>query len=263
MSTVSSTIDCGMFTLEEVRATRTFSYPAHAHDHAYLTLLLDGALFESSVEGRQMLRPDELQFRPRRFFHEAQVVRAPFHAFIAELKPAAVPLVSPLLCSSATFRLPAVALGDLPQRLSEEFPLRDPATPFVLEGLLMQAIGAAARALPQRARARPLRWYDRATAYIETNLTRRLHVDEVADAAGVSLSTLHAGFTRHTGVAVHAYICRRRLTRAAAELLASQTSISDIALGHGFTDQAHFSRRFKEVFGTTPREYRRAYGSRP
>jgi AraC-like DNA-binding protein len=262
MSTISSTIDCGMFTLEEVRATRTFSYPAHAHDHAYLTLLLDGALFESSAEGRQLLRPDELQFRPRHFSHEARVVRAPFHAFIAEMKPAAAPLVSGFLRCSATFRLPATALGDLPQRLSEEFPLRDPATPFVLEGLIMQAIGAAARALPYRAAAVPLRWYERATAYIESNLTRRLHVDEVAGAVGVAPSTLHAGFTRHAGVAVHAYISRRRLTRAAAELLESTASISDIALGHGFTDQAHFSRRFKEVFGTTPREYRRAYGSK-
>ncbi|HJP67724.1 MAG TPA: helix-turn-helix domain-containing protein, partial [Sphingomicrobium sp.] len=46
------------------------------------------------------------------------------------------------------------------------------------------------------------------------------------------------------------------LRLAARRLTAGGTSISEIAYGVGFSSPAHFSARFRERFGMTPREYR-------
>jgi acetamidase/formamidase/AraC-like DNA-binding protein len=55
------------------------------------------------------------------------------------------------------------------------------------------------------------------------------------------------------------YIRERRLQRAFADLsnpLEAHHSISEIAYRCGFADSAHFSRSFRQRFGTSPREFR-------
>jgi acetamidase/formamidase/AraC-like DNA-binding protein len=55
------------------------------------------------------------------------------------------------------------------------------------------------------------------------------------------------------------YIRERRLQRAFADLsnpLEAHRSISEIAYRTGFADSAHFSRSFRQRFGTSPREFR-------
>lgn len=69
---------------------------------------------------------------------------------------------------------------------------------------------------------------------------------------------------------VSTYILRRRLEESARQLADPRWrghSISDIAFGWGFNSAPHFSRSFRELFGTSPRDYRLRhigeYGSRP
>jgi AraC-like DNA-binding protein len=47
-----------------------------------------------------------------------------------------------------------------------------------------------------------------------------------------------------------------RLHLAARRLASSDSSISEIAYGVGFSSPAHFTARFRERFGMTPRAYR-------
>jgi AraC family transcriptional regulator, positive regulator of tynA and feaB len=58
---------------------------------------------------------------------------------------------------------------------------------------------------------------------------------------------------------VSTYILRRRLEECARQLADPRWrghSISDIAFGWGFNSAPHFSRSFRELYGTAPREYR-------
>lgn len=60
------------------------------------------------------------------------------------------------------------------------------------------------------------------------------------------------------------YIIQRRLEmcrRALEDVGHASISISEIAFGWGFSDEAHFSRRFKAQFGCPPSEYRRRSNS--
>ena len=57
------------------------------------------------------------------------------------------------------------------------------------------------------------------------------------------------------------YLWAQRLERAASALRepgCRQQSITDIALGCGFSDSAHFSHSFRQAFGMSPRQYRLA-----
>jgi AraC-like DNA-binding protein len=57
-------------------------------------------------------------------------------------------------------------------------------------------------------------------------------------------------------MSVNEYICNTIL--AETELILSTRNISILELSHkfGFSDQFYFSRKFKEKFGVSPREYR-------
>jgi AraC-like DNA-binding protein len=80
----------------------------------------------------------------------------------------------------------------------------------------------------------------------------------VASALSVSLRSLQSAF-HAAGTTPSECIWEYRLRNSERDLTNSMKSplnISEIALRNGFSDSAHFSRRFKERFGMAPREYR-------
>lgn len=87
-----------------------------------------------------------------------------------------------------------------------------------------------------------------------------LTVDAIARALNVSRRQLYNAFAEEPdGVA--GYILARRLEacrQALADRASGHRSITDIALGFGFQNMAHFSRVFRNHLGMPPSDYRRA-----
>ena len=85
----------------------------------------------------------------------------------------------------------------------------------------------------------------------------KLSVRRLTRLVGMSRSDLHRKLTATVGMSTTAYMRKFRLQKA-AELLVNQPewSIYQIALEVGFSSQSYFSRRFKEVFGQCPAEWR-------
>jgi AraC-like DNA-binding protein len=50
---------------------------------------------------------------------------------------------------------------------------------------------------------------------------------------------------------------------AVGQMLGSDAPLSEIAMNCGFADQAHFSRQFRRMMGSTPSNWRRGRASRP
>jgi AraC family transcriptional regulator len=65
-----------------------------------------------------------------------------------------------------------------------------------------------------------------------------------------------------TGVSIHQYQLRARLTAALDEVLDSARGLSAIAVDAGFTHHSHFSAAFRRTFGVTPSALRRDATSR-
>ncbi len=96
----------------------------------------------------------------------------------------------------------------------------------------------------------------RATRAIERRLLDPgLTVDTVAVDAGASRTTLYRAFADHGGV--QRRIQTLRLERARTALrrrIGRSPTVSEIAYGHGFASEAHFSRLFRARFGYAPSE---------
>jgi len=87
-----------------------------------------------------------------------------------------------------------------------------------------------------------------------------LSITSVAEDAGISPRYLRR-LLAVQGMNFATILRQRRLERCHADLVSplhGQLSISEIAFRWGFSDAAHFSRSFRERYGVSPREHRRA-----
>lgn len=91
-----------------------------------------------------------------------------------------------------------------------------------------------------------------------------VRVDELAQAAGLSVPALERQVRRVFGLSAKQFVLRLRVEAAVRLLATTDISLAEVAATCGYSDQAAFTRQFKRVVGLTPGEYRtRAAGSPP
>ncbi len=82
-------------------------------------------------------------------------------------------------------------------------------------------------------------------------------VNDMANAANVSVSRLYKLFKTHRGITPLEMLNRIRVQNACKRLDELNSSISEIALEVGFQSLSAFNANFKRFMGTSPLEYRR------
>jgi AraC-like DNA-binding protein len=97
----------------------------------------------------------------------------------------------------------------------------------------------------------------RAIAFIVRNCAHRILLAQVAQEAGMSVSCFARTFRREMGETFVPYVNKLRVAKAIRFLEKSDLSMSEIAFECGFTNQYHFTRTFKKLARTPPRESRR------
>ncbi|HIR25888.1 MAG TPA: AraC family transcriptional regulator [Candidatus Egerieimonas faecigallinarum] len=95
------------------------------------------------------------------------------------------------------------------------------------------------------------------TAYIRDNYTREISLEKLADIFGYSPAYLSRMFRKYAGTNYKSYLQSVRLENAVEELVNTDSTISDIALRHGFANSKSFSGEFRKKYGIMPSEYRR------
>ena len=96
-----------------------------------------------------------------------------------------------------------------------------------------------------------------ALRFIHANLDSKIIVTDVLDNVPMSRRLLEHRFKKMTGMTIYNYISIQRIERFAQLLLSSNDSISDIAARMDEFDTKSISRRFKEIKGCTPSEFRK------
>lgn len=96
--------------------------------------------------------------------------------------------------------------------------------------------------------------------YIEKNLKTDITPEELAQMAGYSVWHYQRLFAQVTGVPLAAYINRRRLDRALAEISVNRKAV-DAALDYGFDSYAGFYKAFLRIYGCSPKKYLSLYGT--
>ncbi|SOE95717.1 transcriptional regulator, AraC family [Burkholderia sp. D7] len=80
---------------------------------------------------------------------------------------------------------------------------------------------------------------------------------EIASACNLSRSYFIRAFRETTHRTPHQWLLERRIDRARELLRHSDSSLADIAIACGFSDQSHFTRTFSQLVGTPPGAWRR------
>ncbi|MER0240843.1 helix-turn-helix transcriptional regulator [Streptomyces sp. HSW2009] len=84
-----------------------------------------------------------------------------------------------------------------------------------------------------------------------------LDVPALARIAHVSPAHFARVFRATFGETPHRYLQRRRVERAMFLLRESDRSVTDICFAVGFGSPGTFSRTFRDIVGTSPRDYRK------
>lgn len=92
--------------------------------------------------------------------------------------------------------------------------------------------------------------------FIEMNIDRNIHAQELADMVGYSVTYFTRRFREETGFGISDYVKAARIERARLLLETTDCSIQEISDKLGFTTRNYFTRCFRELTGKTPVEYR-------
>jgi len=265
-------IGCNRVATKPVNVCRTRRHIARAHgDFLHVAFVTDGS-DGIAQDGREtLLESGDFAFydTTRPFEVRSNTVAMTIFQVPRDLVCARVGAVEMFTATKFTSRRPLDQLAfQFWNGVSHAF---DQAAEPVRVRLHDQALDLLAMAIAERQEDLPVSssthrsvMLYRLKAHIQSRLRdSRLSLSQVAAEFGVSaryindlLGDEQLPFTR--------YVLSQRLERCRQDLsnrALTQRQIGQIAFSWGFNDLSHFTRRFKERYGLSPREYRQ--GSRP
>ncbi len=160
------------------------------------------------------------------------------------------------------FRAAAEA-GDTVRRLLSAFP--------GLKGFcqltgLLELLQAMAVSAPKKLLASPCYYekfptagnkrIDKIISFINSNYTRPLRLDEMAEMANMNSSAFCRFFKEATEKTFLQYVADMRIGYACKLLAIGDMEVAQIAVECGFDAISHFNRTFKQLTGMTPTQYR-------
>lgn len=95
-----------------------------------------------------------------------------------------------------------------------------------------------------------------ATKFIDENYLNDISVSDICKASNISKSVLYKNFASYLSQTPIDYINKKRVDKACKLLLTSNLSIENIMGAVGFSNLSYFYKRFKELKGITPKQYR-------
>ncbi len=103
---------------------------------------------------------------------------------------------------------------------------------------------------------------DAALDYMHTHFCRRISIRALSEMVHMSERNFYRHFREKTGFNPTTYLLRIRMEYAASILRESDDSVAEIARKCGCCDSSDFYRKFKSVYGCSPRDFRRGFEGR-
>lgn len=245
-------MQAGEFVVVESSYAPAVVLPRHGHDDAALCFSFRGA-FEETIDGRTFeCTPYDVIVRPPAVRHSNRYATTGTQCVLIGVSQQTVLRLQQ--CTSlfeTTRRVPRETGERIAMRIHSELRAHDETSPIVVEGLILELIGASSR---ERHNAPP-RWLRDARDFIHAHWQGRPSLADIARAGGIHPANLVRGFRAHLRCSPGEYMRRLRLEHA-RNALSSERAIAEIALEAGFYDQSHFTTAFRRQFGMTPAAYR-------
>ncbi len=103
-----------------------------------------------------------------------------------------------------------------------------------------------------------LYFIDRATNYINENLTSDISLSDIAKTANMSRTYFSNLFKKLNGISPWDYITIKRIEKSIELLKSCDLTVLEIATNCGFNNTANFNRAFKKVTGKVPGDYKKS-----
>jgi AraC-like DNA-binding protein len=199
----------------------------HRHDVAFAAVVLAGTYLEAGDRGRMRVRPGDVILHDAYESHLDQVDRVGAEVLV------------------------------LPWRTAISLPLGRVRDPDAVARLAERDVRAAATLLESEIVLRPaeaIDWPDQLAADLRRDPDVAL--DQWAISAGLRPESVSRGFRRAYGITPVAFRARSRTLHALAQVTSGRP-LAQVAIECGFADQAHFTRSFRLLTGTSPSRWAR------
>lgn len=247
----------------------------HSHPEWELIWLLDGSLSIGCGPSSRLLQPGQMVLFAPNEVHEIQKTAGSGTFLCLQLSPA---LCSGLGGAQQRLTLPERYPQDIlsPEELHAVYDglaaaagayfSRTPQYPLYCLGQCCLALHRLLTRLPLRtlspeeaaaADRRNARW-QRIVRYVDENYMHKLKLADLAELEGCSLSYLSHFIRQTVSMTFQDYVSTVRFNSACKLIADTDMRLLDICVAAGFSDYRYFCRTFRQQYGMTPEEYRRA-----
>ncbi|WP_022892333.1 helix-turn-helix transcriptional regulator [Agromyces subbeticus] len=227
------------------------AYPAHTHDDWTVLLIDDGAVAYDLDRAAHHATPASITLLPPGVPHDGRsaIDGKGFRKRVLYLEPDWLPAPAP---DAAATRPTIISPGSITAVRHLHAVLRSPVEVMaaehqvlVLRQHVLTHLGTASTSRRDTPLARRLR------ELLDDRLLETFTLAEAARQLGAHPSHLVRVFSQSYGIAPHRYVTGRRVDRA-RRLLLGGLPPAEAAVHAGFHDQAHLTRHFRRILGTTP-----------
>ena len=103
--------------------------------------------------------------------------------------------------------------------------------------------------------------FDAAVSALFDESTENHSLSEASRRAGMSVSTFCRTFKKRVGLSFVEYLHSIRINNAKKQLIRTRLCVDDICYECGFNNVSFFDRKFKQLTGMTPTQYRKTYAA--
>ncbi len=231
--------------------------PWHYHENAYFYYHLQGSLLEVNKKQKLLCRPGTALFHSwqdphydTRFSKDVRFI----HIEIGQKWFDKFGLSPKMVEGSNHLENPVFKF--LFQKIYGEIARADQITEFAIEGLLMQAYAEMIRYKSTSGTVIPA-WVGKIRELIHDQDIEKISLGMLAKETGIHAVHISREFGKYFHTGFGDYIRQMRLARAVGSLIDGTRSIAEIAYTNGYSDQSHFIRSFKKVYGMSPLKYRK------
>jgi len=234
--------------------------PKHSHEHGYFSLVLEGTFDGLYGGSAQSGKPFQAVFRPPDEPHSVHFHRTGARLFSIEVETYRLEHAREhSLRLDRSTELVGGQLAWLASRIYREARAMDDVSPLAIEGIFLEMLAEASRCSGRVVERRIPRWLERVKEIIDVSFADKLTIAGMAGTVGVHPVHLATVFRQHYRCTIGECIRQRRVEYASRKLCLSDTTLVEIALAAGFSDQSHFSRTFRHFTGLSPARFRAAF----
>ncbi len=226
--------------------------PLHSHENSYLSMNLGCPYHEFGETTAHTIECGQVVFRPASYQHSNQFIKKKGVCFNIEILNDADEDSYKTVFNQFNLEQARIGMQKICAAYINKY------KPDELDWLISESL---IQSCDDHSYSPTPFWYKIITEYINDQYDQSIKLKDLSHVTGVHPNYICRKFKQIKGVRISEYIRHIRLEKAFDLLISNKYQLTKIGLETGFYDQSHFSKSFKNVYGTSPRkllsEYKR------